>query len=68
VPQSRPGERGAALTQGGGYAHYVTAAAPLGLPAPQSLSLLEAAVLPEALFAAWFNIFDMLRLQAGDAS
>jgi NADPH:quinone reductase-like Zn-dependent oxidoreductase len=66
VPESRLGEHVAALTQGRGYAHYVTAASPLALPAPQSLSLLEAAVLPEGLFTAWFNFFDVLRLQPGE--
>ena len=66
VPRSRLGERVAALTQGGGYAHYVTAASPLALPAPRSLSLVEAAALPEALFTAWFNFFDVLHLQPGE--
>ena len=66
VPQSRIGERVAALTQGGGYAHYVAAASPLALPAPQSLSLVEAAALPEALFTAWFNFFDVMRLTPGE--
>src|SRR5208283_4422173 len=66
VPRSRIGERVAALTQGGGYAHYVATASPLALPAPQSLSLVEAAALPEALFTAWFNFFDVLRLRPGE--
>ena len=66
VPRSRLGERVAALTQGGGYAHYVTASSPLALPAPQSLSDVEAAALPEALFTAWFNFFDVLRLTPGE--
>jgi NADPH:quinone reductase-like Zn-dependent oxidoreductase len=66
VPRSRLGERVAALTEGGGYAHYVAAASPLALPAPQSLKPVEAAALPEALFTAWFNFFDVLRLRPGE--
>ena len=65
VPRSRLGERVAALTQGGGYAQYVAAASPLALPWPPLLSPVEAAALPEALFTAWFNFFDVLRLQTG---
>ena len=66
VPRSRLGERVAALTHGGGYAHYVAASSPLALPASGSLSPVEAAALPEALFTAWFNLFDVLRLQPGE--
>ena len=64
--QSRIGERVAALTRGGGYAHYVAAASALALPAPPALSIVEAAALPEALFTAWFNFFDVLRLEPGE--
>ena len=66
VPDSRLGEPVAALVQGGGYADYVTAASALSLPAPPGLSFVEAAALPEALFTAWFNFFDLLRLQPGE--
>ena len=66
VPEARLGEQVAALTQGGGYAHYVVAASAVALPAPRSLIPVEAAALPEALFTAWFNFFDVLRLQPGE--
>ena len=66
VPRSRLGERVTALTQGGGYAHYVAAASPLALPWPALLEPFEAAALPEALFTAWFNFFDVLRLRPGE--
>jgi NADPH:quinone reductase len=66
VPRSRVGERVTALTHGGGYAHYVAAASTLALPWPPSLKPDEAAALPEALFTAWFNFFDVLRLQKGE--
>jgi putative PIG3 family NAD(P)H quinone oxidoreductase len=66
VPQARLGERIAALIQGGGYAQYAIAAAELALPVPEGLTLTEAAGLPEALFTAWFNFFDVLRLRPGE--
>ena len=66
VAQSRLGERVAALTQGGGYAQYVAAASALALPMPGALKPVEAAALPEGLFTAWFNFFDVLRLQPGE--
>jgi len=66
VPQSRLGERVSALTQGGGYAQHVAAASSLALPWPPSLKPVEAAALPEALFTAWFNFFEALRLQPGE--
>lgn len=66
VNQARLGERVAALTQGGGYAQYVVAAEGLALPEPEGLTLTEAAALPEALFTAWCNFFDVLRLCPGE--
>ena len=47
-----------ALVAGGGYAEYC--AAPVGtcLPVPESLSLVEAAAMPETLFTVWVNLFE----------
>jgi putative PIG3 family NAD(P)H quinone oxidoreductase len=47
-----------ALVTGGGYAEYC--AAPIGtcLPIPSSLSLVEAAAMPETLFTVWVNLFE----------
>ena len=47
-----------ALIAGGGYAEY--AVAPLGqcLPAPASLTMVEAAAMPETLFTVWTNLFE----------
>ena len=47
-----------ALVAGGGYAEY--AVAPVGqcLPVPVSLSMVEAAALPETLFTVWTNVFE----------
>ena len=56
-----------ALVAGGGYAEY--AAAPLGqcLPVPESLTMTEAAALPETLFTVWSNLFERAYASEGDA-
>ncbi|HEV3180695.1 MAG TPA: NAD(P)H-quinone oxidoreductase [Steroidobacteraceae bacterium] len=60
------GARVCALVAGGGYAQYVSAPAVQCLPAPPSLSLEEAAVLPETFFTVWLNVFERARLQRGE--
>ena len=62
----RVGERVCALTPGGGYAEYCTTPADYCLPVPQSLSLLEAASLPENYFTVWHNVFERGGLEAGE--
>jgi putative PIG3 family NAD(P)H quinone oxidoreductase len=53
-----PGEKVCALVAGGGYAEYCIADAGQCLPVPESLSLAEAAALPETLFTVWHNVFE----------
>ena len=55
-----------ALVAGGGYAEYC--AAPTGncLPVPASLSMVEAAALPETLFTVWHNLFERAFVKQGD--
>ncbi len=62
----KQGDEVCALLAGGGYAEY--AVAPLGqcLPIPQSVSLLDAAALPETFFTVWSNVFDRARLGQGE--
>ncbi|WKT61761.1 NAD(P)H-quinone oxidoreductase [Microbulbifer thermotolerans] len=60
------GDRVCALTNGGGYADYVTVPAGQCLPVPQGLAPVEAAALPETFFTVWSNVFDRGRLQAGE--
>src|SRR5262249_48603942 len=60
------GDEVTALLAGGGYAEYATAAAPLCLPVPKGLSLVEAAALPETYFTVWTNLFERGGLKAGD--
>lgn len=46
-----------ALVMGGGYAQYCVASAPLCLPVPPALSMVEAAALPETMLTVWSNVF-----------
>jgi NADPH:quinone reductase len=61
------GDEVTALLAGGGYAEYALAAAPLCLPVPKGLSLIEAAAIPETFFTVWTNLFDRGGCKAGDA-
>jgi putative PIG3 family NAD(P)H quinone oxidoreductase len=56
-----------ALLPGGGYAEYAVAAAPLCLPVPEGLSMVEAAAIPETFFTVWTNLFDRGHLKAGES-
>jgi NADPH2:quinone reductase len=60
------GDEVTALLSGGGYAGYAIAAAPLCLPVPEGMSLVEAAAIPETFFTVWTNLFDRGRCKAGD--
>ncbi|MGM4886068.1 NAD(P)H-quinone oxidoreductase [Tardiphaga sp. 604_B6_N1_1] len=66
VPTNRLGEEVVALTDGGGYAEYVTAPAALALPRAGGLDWVEAAALPEALFTIWLNFKELMRLSSGE--
>ena len=55
-----------ALLSGGGYAEYVAVPAVQCLPAPEPLTLEEAAALPEAFFTVWLNVFERARLREGE--
>ena len=58
IKQSIIGARVCALVSGGGYADYC--AAPLGtcLRVPDTLSVTDAAAVPETLFTVWVNLFE----------
>jgi putative PIG3 family NAD(P)H quinone oxidoreductase len=60
------GDKVTALLPGGGYAAYAVAAAPLCLPVPAGISMVEAAAIPETFFTVWTNLFDRGRCKAGD--
>ena len=52
------GRRICALTNGGGYAEYCVAPVGQCLDVPDSLTMAEAAALPETLFTVWGNLFN----------
>ncbi len=62
----QPGDRVMALTHGGGYAEYCRVHASHCLPVPHSLSLTEAAAVPETFFTVWYNVFMRGGLAAGE--
>jgi NADPH:quinone reductase len=60
------GDRVCALVAGGGYAQLCLAPVGQCLPVPKGLSDVEAASLPETFFTVWSNVFDRVKLQAGE--
>jgi NADPH:quinone reductase len=66
VDAAHLGQSVCALVAGGGYAEYC--AAPVGqcLPVPASLSMIEAAAIPETLFTVWTNLFERAYAVEGD--
>ena len=66
VDARRLGERVLALLPGGGYASYAVAAEPLCLPVPGSLTMIEAAAIPETYLTVWTNVFERGALQSGE--
>lgn len=56
----------AALVAGGGYAEFCLVDAPLAMPVPKGLSLLEAAALPENVLTVYDNIITRGRLAKGE--
>jgi NADPH2:quinone reductase len=66
VREPAVGDKVCALIAGGGYAEYAVAPAVQCLPVPATLSLEEAAALPETFFTVWLNVFERARLQRGE--
>jgi NADPH2:quinone reductase len=62
----RIGDKVAALVAGGGYAEYCPVHETNALPAPATLSLIEAAAIPETFFTVWHNVFERGRLKSGE--
>jgi putative PIG3 family NAD(P)H quinone oxidoreductase len=67
VTQWKEGDLVTSLLNGGGYAEYAIAEADIALPVPPSLSLEEAAGLPETVFTVWANVFEGGALKPGEA-
>ncbi|MBW8744780.1 MAG: NAD(P)H-quinone oxidoreductase [Sphingomonas sp.] len=55
-----------ALVAGGAYAEYAVAPSGQCLAVPPSLSMIEAAALPETLFTVWSNLFERGRAAPGE--
>jgi putative PIG3 family NAD(P)H quinone oxidoreductase len=55
-----------ALVAGGAYAEYAVAPAGQCMAVPPSLSMVEAAALPETLFTVWSNLFERGRAAPGE--
>jgi NADPH2:quinone reductase len=66
VTRWKVGDQVMALVVGGGYAQYCPAHESHCLPVPPSLSLTEAAAIPETFFTVWYNMFERGRLRAGE--
>jgi putative PIG3 family NAD(P)H quinone oxidoreductase len=66
VGRSRLGEQVCALVAGGGYAEYVAVPVVQCLPIPATLSVEEAAALPETFFTVYFNVVERGELHAGE--
>ena len=66
VTRIRIGDKVAALVPGGGYAEYCVADEAIALPVPKSLSMIEAAALPETFFTVWHNMMERGALKAGE--
>ena len=66
VQRWKPGDRVAALTNGGGYAEYCAVEAQHCLPVPKGIELRDAGGLPETFFTVWSNLFMGVGLKAGE--
>lgn len=62
----KKGDEVAALVNGGGYAEFALAPETTTLPVPGSLTLEEAAALPETVFTVWHNVFERGGLKPGE--
>src|ERR1700730_5581169 len=60
------GDKITSLLPGGGYAAYAIAAAPLCMPVPKGLSMVEAAAIPETFMTVWTNLFERGHVKSGD--
>ncbi len=62
----KEGDEICALIGSGGYAQYALADAPLCLPKPKAISLIDAAGLPETAFTVFDNVFTRGKLKEGE--
>jgi putative PIG3 family NAD(P)H quinone oxidoreductase len=66
VERWKIGDKVMGLVIGGGYAQFCPLHERHALPIPPTLSLIEAAALPETTFTVWHNVFERGALKAGE--
>jgi NADPH:quinone reductase len=66
VSRWKVGDKVMALVVGGGYAEYCVAHESHCLPVPPTLSMIEAAAIPETFLTVWHNTFERGGLKAGE--
>lgn len=66
VTRWKLGDKVLALVVGGGYAEYCLAQEGHALPLPPSLTMVEAAAVPETFFTVWHNVFERGALKSGE--
>jgi NADPH:quinone reductase len=66
VERWKIGDKVMGLVVGGGYAQFCPLHERHALPIPATLSLVEAAALPETAFTVWHNVFERGALKAGE--
>jgi NADPH2:quinone reductase len=60
------GDKVCALVVGGGYAQFCAAHESHALPVPATISMIEAAAIPETFFTVWHNMFERAALKSGE--
>ena len=66
VKKRKVGEKVCALLAGGGYAQYASCPEQQAVPAPEGISLTEAASLPEVYATCWLNLCHEASMKEGD--
>jgi NADPH2:quinone reductase len=66
VTRWKSGDKVCALVVGGGYAQFCVAHESHALPVPATISMIEAAAIPETFFTVWHNMFERAALNSGD--
>ena len=66
VTRHKPGDKVMSLVAGGGYAQYCISQDAQAMRVPPSLSMIEAAAIPETLMTVWHNVFERGALKAGE--
>src|SRR4030081_3795664 len=66
VTKHKVGDKVMSLVAGGAYAQYCIAQDAQAMTVPPTLSMIEAAAIPETLMTVWHNVFERGALKAGE--